>query len=90
LINVRFIKPLDEELLIEISKKYKIIYTLENNVASGGLGSSILEFYSCRKIDANVRIIGFGDSFIPHGDAEELYYLEKMDTESIFNKIMKE
>lgn len=90
LINTRFIKPLDEELFIELSKKHRIIYTIEDNVIAGGLGSSILELYSQWKTDVDVRIIGFDDSYIPHGEKEELYSLKNMDCESIFNKIMKE
>jgi 1-deoxy-D-xylulose-5-phosphate synthase len=90
LVNARFIKPLDEEMLIEISKKHKAIYTIEDNVICGGFGSSILEFYSRKKIDVDVRIIGFDDNFIPHGEREELYSLEKMDCESILSTIMKE
>lgn len=90
LINARFIKPLDEKLLLELSKKHKVIYTLEDNVISGGFGSSILEFYSRENIDVDVRIIGFDDCFIPHGEKEELYSLKNMDTDSIFGRIMKE
>lgn len=90
LINARFIKPLDEELLIELSEKHKLIYTLEDNVASGGFGSSILEMFSRLKSDVQVRIIGYDDSFIPHGEKEELLSLKRMDSESVFNIIMKE
>jgi len=90
LVNARFIKPLDEELLVGLSKKHKLIYTLEDNVVSGGFGSSILEFFSRLRADVDVRIIGFDDSFIPHGEKEELYSLKKIDSESVFNTIMKE
>lgn len=90
LVNARFIKPLDEELLAGLSKKHKVIYTLEDNIISGGFGSSILELFSRKNADVKVRIIGYDDSFIPHGEKEELYSLKNMDTESIFNTIMKE
>ncbi len=90
LVNARFIKPLDEKLLLELSEKHKIIYTIEDNVISGGFGSSILELYSQKKLDVDVRMIGFDDSFIPHGEKEELYSLKNMDCESILNRIMKE
>ena len=90
LVNARFIKPLDGELLIKLSKKHKVIYTLEDNVISGGFGSSILELLSRQNVDVNVRIFGYDDSFIPHGEKEELYSLKNMDTESIFKTIMKE
>lgn len=89
LVNARFIKPLDEELLAELSKKHKVIYTMEDNIISGGFGSSILELFSKQNTDVKVRIIGYDDSFIPHGEKEELYLLKNMDTESIFNTIMK-
>lgn len=89
LINARFIKPLDEKLLLELSKKFKIIYTIEDNIISGGFGSSIIELFSRSRADVDVRIIGYDDSFIPHGEKEELYSLKKMDCESIFNTIMK-
>jgi len=89
-INARFIKPLDEKLLLELSKKFRIIYTIEDNIISGGFGSSILELLSREEADVDVRIIGYEDSFIPHGEKEELYSLKKMDSESIFNVIMKE
>jgi 1-deoxy-D-xylulose-5-phosphate synthase len=90
LVNARFIKPLDEELLVGLSKKHKLIYTMEDNVVSGGFGSSVLEFLSRMKADVDVRIIGYDDSFIPHGEKEELYFLKKIDSESVFKTIMKE
>jgi 1-deoxy-D-xylulose-5-phosphate synthase len=75
---------------LKLSKKHKKVYTIEDNVISGGFGSSILEFYSKCEADVVVRIIGYDDCFIPHGEKEELYLLKKMDSESIFNIIMKE
>ncbi len=89
-INARFIKPLDEKLLLELSKRYRVIYTMEDNIISGGFGSSILELYSRNRIEADVRVLGFDDCFIPHGEKEELYSLKNIDCESIFNTIMKE
>ena len=88
-VNARFLKPLDDKLLLELAKKHKVIYTLEDNVISGGFGSSILELYSQNKVEVNVSVLGFDDSFIPHGEKEELYSLKNIDCESIFNTIMK-
>ncbi|HWR62474.1 MAG TPA: 1-deoxy-D-xylulose-5-phosphate synthase [Clostridia bacterium] len=90
LINARFVKPLDEKLLLQLSEKFGRIYTLEDNVVSGGFGSSILEFYSRNGIDVEVRLLGYDDSFIPHGEKEELYLLKKLDSGSIYDKIMEE
>lgn len=90
LINARFLKPLDEKILLSLSERFDRLYTLEDNVVSGGFGSSILEFYSRNGIKMDVRLLGYDDSFIPHGEKEELYLLKNMDSESIFEKIMKE
>ncbi|HYE84190.1 MAG TPA: 1-deoxy-D-xylulose-5-phosphate synthase [Clostridia bacterium] len=89
-INARFLKPLDEKLLLELTRKFEIIYTIEDNMISGGFGSSVLELLSREKADTDVKIIGYEDSFIPHGEKEELYTLKKLDSDSIFNIIMKE
>jgi 1-deoxy-D-xylulose-5-phosphate synthase len=90
IINARFAKPLDEKLMLELGRKYKVVYTLEDNVVSGGFGSSILELYSSRNIEADVKVIGFDDCFIPHGEKEELFCMKNMDTDSIISAIMKE
>jgi 1-deoxy-D-xylulose-5-phosphate synthase len=89
-VNARFLKPLDEKLLLDLAKKHKVIYTMEDNVISGGFGSSILELYSHNKIEVGVHVLGFDDSFIPQGEKEELYSLKNIDCESIFKTIMKE
>lgn len=90
IVNARFVKPLDERLLLELGRKYKKVYTLEDNVISGGFGSSILELYSSNGIEADVKAIGFDDSFIPHGEKEELFSLKGLDCEGIIDTIMKE
>lgn len=67
-VNCRFIKPLDEELLVEISSKVKLIVTIEENVLDGGFGSAILELLEQHGINqSNVRRIGLPDIFIQHG-----------------------
>jgi 1-deoxy-D-xylulose-5-phosphate synthase len=90
IVNARFVKPLDEKLLLELGRKHRKVYTLEDNVLSGGFGSSILELYSRNSLETDVKIIGFDDSFIPHGEKEELFKLKNMDCEGIINTIMKE
>lgn len=87
LINARFIKPLDEEMLIETAKEHDTIFTLEDGILSGGMGSGILEFYNNKNIKANVNIFAYDDKFITHGEIEELHKIHKMDAEGIAAKI---
>ena len=88
LINARFIKPLDEEILMDIALRYKYIYTIEEGLVSGGFGSSILEFYSKRKVSSNVIIKGIDDDFTEHGTRKELLRDLNLDYESITKDIV--
>lgn len=72
--DMRFIKPLDNELLHEIFKKYKKIITIENGVLIGGFGSAILEFMNENNYQAEVKRLGIPDKFIEHGKISELQY----------------
>jgi len=66
--NMRFVKPLDEKLLVSIALKNKVILTLEENVVAGGFGSAVLECLQKNGIsDAAVKQIGIPDQFIEHG-----------------------
>lgn len=89
LINVRFIKPLDEEILIETAKKHDIIFTLEDGILSGGMGSGILEFYNQKNINTNVNLLAYDDKFITHGEIEELHKIHEMDADGIAAKVEK-
>jgi len=72
-INARFIKPLDKEMLEDISKSTKKIVTLEEGITSGGFGSAVLEFFERENIqDVRVKCFGLPDQFIEHGLREEL------------------
>ncbi|HEY5038287.1 MAG TPA: transketolase C-terminal domain-containing protein, partial [bacterium] len=67
-VNMRFVKPLDETLLLSIAKKHKLIVTLEENVAMGGFGSAVLEALQKHGItDCQVKVVGIPDQFIEHG-----------------------
>ncbi|MDF2839759.1 MAG: 1-deoxy-D-xylulose-5-phosphate synthase [Clostridia bacterium] len=89
LINARFIKPLDEEMLIETAQKQTAIFTLEDGVLSGGMGSGILEFYNKMKIQVDMNIIAYDDLFITHGEIDELQMLKEMHSEGIASRIEK-
>ena len=81
--DLRFLKPLDEEMLDEIGQNYTSIVTVEDGTLKGGMGSAILEFISDRGYTPTIRRIGIPDAFVQHGTPKELYQLCGMDAESI-------
>ena len=81
--DLRFLKPLDEEILDEIGQNYQFIVTVEDGVLKGGMGSAILEFMSDRGYTPSIRRIGIPDTFVQHGTPKELYQICGMDAESI-------
>ena len=81
--DLRFLKPLDEEMLDEIGKKFKFIVTIEDGVLKGGMGSAILEFMADHGYKPTIRRIGIPDCFIQHGTPKELYKICRMDAENI-------
>lgn len=88
LYDLRFLKPLDEELLHQIGKKYKKIITIEDGVIKGGMGSAVLEFMADNNYTPQVKRLGVPDSFIEHGSVSELQQVCKIDSESISEAII--
>lgn len=72
--DMRFLKPLDEELLKVLLQKFKKIITVEDGTITGGLGSAVLEFMSDRNYQANLIRLGIPDHFIEQGTVEELQH----------------
>ncbi len=87
-VNCRFVKPLDSQLIIETARKVKLIVTVEENVLGGGFGSGILELLTQHGID-NVSVvrIGLPDCFIQHGAPDILRKEFGLTVESIVNTI---
>jgi 1-deoxy-D-xylulose-5-phosphate synthase len=71
--DMRFVKPLDEELLHEVFNRYNKIITIEDGTVIGGFGSAILEFMAENNYKAEVKILGIPDIIIEHGTPKELY-----------------
>jgi 1-deoxy-D-xylulose-5-phosphate synthase len=84
---MRFLKPLDENILHEVGKKFKRIVTIEDGVRNGGFGSSILEYISDNGFSNRVIRLGLPDSFVEHGTVGELQHLVGIDVENIVNTI---
>jgi 1-deoxy-D-xylulose-5-phosphate synthase len=85
--DMRFVKPLDEELLHSICKKYSKLITVEDGVKSGGFGSAILEFMATNNYKNTVELIGIPDEFIEHGTITELQNYAGINSKSIEDKI---
>lgn len=83
-----YLKPLDEELLHEVGRKFKRIVTVENGTVNGGLGSAVLEFMADHGYTPQVKRIGVPDRFIEHGSVAELYQLCGLDAASIAKELM--
>ncbi len=71
--DLRFVKPIDEDLLHEVFKKYQKVITVEDGTVLGGFGSAILEFMQKNNYQAQVRILGIPDRLVEHGTPKELY-----------------
>jgi len=85
--NMRYVKPLDNELLHTIFKTYSQIITVEDGVLTGGFGSAIIEFACENSYTSKVVRLGIPDEFITHGTQEELYKICGNDYESILSNL---
>ena len=83
IINARFVKPIDEELILSYARKIKNIITLEEATINGGFGSAVVELLQDKGFKANVRRIGVPDKFIEHGKPDIQKKLAGIDKESI-------
>lgn len=90
LVNMRFVKPLDEELLIDIFKRFDKIFVLEENTIIGGLGSSVLEFAAKINVKPDIELIGLPDAFVEHGTQPELHSLLGIDPKGIADRVRAE
>ena len=81
--DMRFLKPLDKDLLHEVGRNFKKVVTVEDGVISGGLGSAVLEFFSDNGYEVEVKRIGIPDKFVMHGTVAELRQICGMDAQSI-------
>ena len=88
IINARFVKPMDKNMLNEISKNHKTIFTFEEGSEIGGFGSSVLNYFSKIKDPPKIYIKGIQDSYIEQGTREELLEITGLDKNSILNFII--
>ncbi|MCI6249722.1 MAG: 1-deoxy-D-xylulose-5-phosphate synthase [Bacteroidales bacterium] len=81
--DMRFVKPLDTQLLDEVAQRFDRIITLEDGVVAGGMGSAILEYLNDKGHTPRLKRLGVPDKFVEHGKPEELYHILGMDSQGV-------
>ena len=89
IVNARFLKPMDEELLSELLKTHSKVVTIEDNIVSGGFGSRINKFIIDNNYNVKIENIGIPDKFVEHGSVDELFATIGMSDEQIADRIKK-
>ena len=88
--DLRFLKPLDEEMLHEIGQRFKKIVTIEDGVRKGGMGTAVMEWMCDHGYHPAIQRLGIPDHFVEHGTVEELRRIVGIDKESIKNAISQQ
>jgi len=86
-INMRFVKPIDAEMVVRMASRHRVLVTLEDNVAAGGAGSGVNECLAARGIETPVLNLGIPDQFVEHGSREECLGDAGLDAESVLTAI---
>ena len=86
--DMRFLKPVDTDILREVGEKFKYVVTLEDGCVTGGLGSAVVEYMSENGYNPTIKVMGIPDKFIEHGAPEELYRVCGMDKDSVLDAIL--
>ncbi|MGL5749820.1 MAG: 1-deoxy-D-xylulose-5-phosphate synthase [Paraclostridium sp.] len=87
IVNARFLKPIDEELINEVLKTHRYVVTIEDNIVTGGFGSRINKFLIDNNYDNKILNIALDEEFIPHGDVNALYDSYGLSVDCIVDKV---
>ena len=85
--DMRFLKPLDEEILHEVGTHFKCIITIEDGIRTGGMGSAVAEWMADHGYKPDIVRLGLPDNFVEHGSPAELYHIVGIDKEGIRKEI---
>ena len=86
-VNMRFVKPLDEAMVLELARHHKLLVTVEENVVSGGAGSAVNECLAANEIATPILNLGLPDRFVEHGQHGELLAQCGLDANGILNSV---
>ena len=89
LVNARFVKPLDKELLLHLAENHKVFVTIEEGVITGGYGAAVRDYIAEAELDVKVSVHGIPDQYVEHGSIDRLRKEIDLDPESIVSKIEK-
>lgn len=87
--DMRFLKPIDSDILRKVGEEFKYVVTLEDGCVSGGLGSAVMEYMAENGYTPKIEVIGIPDKFVEHGTPDELYRVCGMDKDSVLCKLLK-
>lgn len=88
--DMRYLKPIDTDILAEVGKNFRHVITIEDGVKSGGLGSAVLEYFADNGFTPQVTRLGLPtDAFIEHGTVAELQHIAGIDTEAVVQAVNK-
>ena len=87
--DMRWLKPLDEDILHEVGKQFKTIVTAEDGLVTGGLGSAVMEWMADHGYTPRVIRLGVKDQFVEHGSTKELYHMLKLDKEGLCESLLQ-
>lgn len=87
LVDMRFVKPLDKQLLDKLSQDHQKFVTIEENSIAGGAGSSVNEYFMAQKVNKSVLNLGLPDEFVEQGTQQEIYQLLALDSKGIEEQI---
>ncbi|MDH5611443.1 MAG: 1-deoxy-D-xylulose-5-phosphate synthase [Gammaproteobacteria bacterium] len=88
LINMRFVKPLDEKTIDQIAQNHQLIVTLEENAIAGGAGSAVSEYLAAQSINTQILHLGFPDEYIKQGNQQEMLSDWNLDAKGIKKSIL--
>ncbi len=87
LVNPRFVKPIDEELIRALTKDHDLIVTVEDTVYQGGYGQTIAAYLRANNLKCKITSLAIKDQFVEQGTVEELMHMLKIDSEAIYDTI---
>ena len=90
LVDMKFVKPIDERMIKNCANNHDLIVTIEDNSILGGAGSAVLEIISISNLKCKTLCLGIPDHFVEHGTQEEIYKLCGLDKNAIVKKIVKQ
>lgn len=87
--DLRWLKPLDEQMLHEIGQQFQTIVTAEDGILAGGMGSAVLEWMNDHNYHPHIVRLGVNDQFVEHGSTKELYHLLNLDKEGLCESLLQ-